>query len=559
MSEWTITGESGRALGATGVDLELTTYSDVSLTRTNQGVDTLSFFVASENPTADPPYLPEFNQQISLRKNGVRQFLGYVGKPKFILQGGIFGWSIEAQHGWNELDRVALTTGDSEYVRAQGSLSATVTDIINKAIAGGARIALGSVATMFDIPAISFRGTQCGNALAELLQIVPDAVAYFTYAGTAWPQLVIARRGSMTAQTFTFGTSEIVEPFSCSPIPGVTPSRITVAYATRDNNGIVTETIQSAGSGSDVQSVILTGSNFADFQAKAAASQVTLRTVPVASIRTWSNFYALDSKISGIAGIPNADGIDYIPVPTSTASGSNPTSKTIRAIANNAIPSSSTQSNVIVQGAWATWMEKLGMVLGSATIQATFYWLARLTINGTFDPPEWAQQLVSAGAEEIYQVQVNSSNQTTNHTIYWNNVSAFNNSDYPAADRGVVIKYTATITVPAISRSIPTATALRDPGDYGTLAPPSTLAANLLAAQNFLPYEGQLSLSPWESPTDLMSRRINFAGLTSRLAGIGALVQSETLDVLTGAKSAQLGLAARQGQTALGRLRKLGA
>lgn len=550
MSAWKITGEIGKALGATAVDLELTTYSDVSLTRTNQGVDTLSFFVACETPTNDPDFLPEFNQQISLRKNGERQFLGYVGKPKFILQGGIFGWRIEAQHGWNELDRVALTTGDSEYVRAQGSLSATITDIIYKAIAGGARIALGSVATMFDIPAISFRGNSCGNALAELLQIVPDAVAYFTYAAAGWPQLVIARRGSMTAQTFTFGTSEIVEPFSCSPIPGVTPTRITVAYATRDNNGIVSEIIQSAGSGSDVQSVILTGSNFADFTARAIAGQVTMRTTPVASAATWANFYALDSKISGIAGIPTPN-LNVITVWT----GSTPNDKTQKTITSAAVTPTSTQPNVIVQGSWQAWMEKLGITLGTATITATWYWLLRQTTNGgSMTQPDWALEVESAGATLIYSVD--------GSPIFWNGIEdpfPHRPTTYPNGDGGMVMKYTSTITAPSINRSITSASVHRDPGDYGTLAPPSTLAANLLAAQNFVPYEGQLSLSPWESPTDLMSRRINFAGLTSRLSSIGALVQSETLDVLTGAKTAQLGLAARQGQTALGRLRKLGA
>lgn len=552
MSAWTIIGQSGKALGSASVDLEVTNYSDVKLTTTNQGTDTLSFFVRSESRTADPSYLPEFQQQISLFKSGTRQFTGYVNKPKFIMQGGIFGWQIEAQNGWPELDRVTLSAADKEYVRAQGSLTATVQDIINKAIAAGARISLGSVAAMFDIPAISFRGTSCGAALVELLKIAADAVAYFDYSGAGNPALVVVRRGAMTAKTFTFGTDDITEPFSCSPVPGSTPTKVTVAYATRDLNGIVTEYVQAAGTGADVQSVILAGSNFADFQSKATAGQIALQTSTAA---TWANIYALDPKLKDIAGIlaPNGTGsVGYW--------GGTSGDKTWRTlVGDNTGFYGMTAPNTapLVKGEWREYMAAvLGMSKGEAKVRVDFFWVRRektTNFSGSsvenHDRPDWFLSLMSAGAYiASTPVGVYAISEET---------QAGDPPNHRSRDTSEILRYRAEFSVTAISRSLAALTTFRDPGDYGTIAPPVDLAANLLAAQSFVPYEGEFGLAPAHTAERLLSRKVSFGGLTARLAAIGALIQSETFDVETGAKTVQMGLAARSGGSALGRLRKL--
>lgn len=544
MSDWTIEGESGKALGAASVDLELTQFSGVQITHTNQGTDTCSFFVRCDDPTVDPTYLPEFNQTISLFKSGVRQFVGYVGKPKFLLQGGIFGWQVEAQNGWQELDRVALSSSDKEYSRAQGPLTATVQDIINKAIAGGARIALGSVATMFNIPPISFRGTSCGAALTEILKIVADAVAYFDYTVVGNPALVIVRRGTMTAKTITFGTDEIVDPFSCSPIPAVTPSKVTVAYATRDVNGVVTETVQTAGSGSDTQAVILTESNFADFQAKATAEQVAMQTTTSA---TWDFVRARHPKLKDIAELPTPlasgtytrpDGGTYTTKGSITVSGTTPNLSGFTSPNNNALISGEIKDYMI---------SRLGITQGVCTYKGHLWWRYALEdSSGSVDfYPSWAEELKGLGAVVL--------------SGWWTSgTSGANSQSNPNTWSAHYLRLYVEFEAVAISSAFSTLTNVRDPGNYGTLAPPATLAADLLAAQNFVPYEGAFNLSPWHTPEHLLSKKVSFGGLTARLASIGALLQSETLDVETGAKSLVLGLAARQGNSALGRLRKLG-
>jgi hypothetical protein len=542
MSAWTIEGESGKALGASSVDLALTGFSGVQITTTNQGTDTCSFFVRCEDPTVDPTYLPEFNQKISIFKSGVRQFVGYVGKPKFLLQGGIFGWQVEAQNGWQELDRVALADSDKEYARPQGAMTATVQDIINKAIAGGARIALGSVATMFDIPPISFRGTSCGAALTELLKICADAVAYLDYSVGGNPALTIVRRGTMTAKTITFGTDEIVEPFSCTPIPGVTPTKVTVAYATRDANGIVTEYVQTAGSGADAQAVILTETNLAEFQTLAAAAQVAMQTTTTANA---AFAVARDPRLAAIVGLPPALASGSYTMPRA---GTYTTKDSITEAGDSPSFSGFTapNTNALLQGQMKDYMtSKLGITQGVGQFSGHLWWRYPLEdASGNLAAPSWVAPLVAAGAEIFYgwwttgtggpDIQ---SNQNT-----W---------------RAYYLRIYVEFEFVAISKTFASLTNLRDPGNYGTLAPPASLAAVLLAAQNFVPYDGQFSLSPFHAPEHLLSKKVSFGGLTSRLSSIGALLQSETLDVETGAKSVTMGPPARQGNSALGRLRKL--
>jgi hypothetical protein len=202
----------------------------------------------------------------------------------------------------------------------------------------------------------------------------------------------------------------------------------------------------------------------------------------------------------------------------------------------------------LLQGAYQSWMAKLSITEGVTNLQVSFFWRWRAQVNGaTVTKPDWLTALTAAGA-----VRINSGAQ-----VFWtqNTTSGSGNVD---SDQAEIHRYDCLIEGKAISRSLASATVLRDPGDYGTTAPPSNLANDLLAAQAFVPYDGQFGLSPYETPVDLLTARISFGGLTARLASIGALVQSETLTVATGAKSVVLGLPARQGATALGRLRKLG-
>jgi len=78
--------------------------------------------------------------------------------------------------------------------------------------------------------------------------------------------------------------------------------------------------------------------------------------------------------------------------------------------------------------------------------------------------------------------------------------------------------------------------------DYSFIAPPANLAANLLAAQNFTPYEGGIALvEETAGGTRYRGCKVDLVGSLTALASMGALVSGETIDIMTGSTAIDLG------------------
>jgi hypothetical protein len=94
--------------------------------------------------------------------------------------------------------------------------------------------------------------------------------------------------------------------------------------------------------------------------------------------------------------------------------------------------------------------------------------------------------------------------------------------------------------------------------DYSFIAPPANLAANLLAAQNFTPYEGDITLVEQDAgAVRYRGCKVNLAGSLSALSSMGALVSAETLDISTGSTTIELGTPPRLDyRTLVDRIRK---
>lgn len=99
---------------------------------------------------------------------------------------------------------------------------------------------------------------------------------------------------------------------------------------------------------------------------------------------------------------------------------------------------------------------------------------------------------------------------------------------------------------------------LYKPADYSFIAPPANLAANLLAAQDFIPYEGEISLTQ-ETVGAVRYRgcKINVDNSLTPHASMGALVSAETLDLKQGTTQITLGTPPRVDyRTFVDRIRK---
>lgn len=96
------------------------------------------------------------------------------------------------------------------------------------------------------------------------------------------------------------------------------------------------------------------------------------------------------------------------------------------------------------------------------------------------------------------------------------------------------------------------------PADYSFIAPPANLAANLLAAQNFVPWEGDVTISEEQAGTTrYRGCKVNIANSLTAHASMGALVSAETLDLKSGITSIELGTPPRVDyRTFVDRIRK---
>ncbi len=82
--------------------------------------------------------------------------------------------------------------------------------------------------------------------------------------------------------------------------------------------------------------------------------------------------------------------------------------------------------------------------------------------------------------------------------------------------------------------------------DYNFLAPPVDLAANLLAAQSFVVYEGQITTTEDTAGAVRYSgKKINVIGSLTAHATMGAMVAGESLNLFTGQTTINLGTPAR--------------
>jgi hypothetical protein len=96
------------------------------------------------------------------------------------------------------------------------------------------------------------------------------------------------------------------------------------------------------------------------------------------------------------------------------------------------------------------------------------------------------------------------------------------------------------------------------PADYSFIAPPTTLAADLLAAQNWIPYEGAITLEEEDvGATRYRGNKINLINSIPAYSTMGALVSGESLEIETGRTTINLGAPARNDyRTLVDKIRK---
>jgi hypothetical protein len=518
---WTLKGEAGAALDATARSLAELNISGCQLRFQSLAGDRLTWTAETTDATGAGTIVPDIGQVVELWRDSVRKFRGHVTAPKV----GMRKIEITAEGPWWWLERLALTgsaldgNGTSAeraaYVFATGSLKTHLETLIDLAIAAGAPMTRGTVADCYDVPKTTLSDLNCGNALATLLAWVPDAVAWFDHSAAGLPALHVTRRGGATETTYTLGT-DAVENCEITPRLDLEVAQVDLNYVTRTATTGKPAWASQAGvigtpAAGQRQIVTVSGPEIVTALPKDDFDVATIQTAPVLLMP--AEFYLFDPAIK--AAIDNyGSNINWNYCGSSYGTFTNRPSMAA---------GYATGWHRVIAGEMEEFMKKdLGRD-GSGTlipgVTAT-----DLRVQG------WVYNNVSgvgwgaAGSALINQGRA-VGGILSGQTVF-----------------AVYVDY----TLPVINHSFPTLTTVYKAWDYDYLHPPAGLADNLAAAQNWVPWEGPLTLVADDvSGDNLLPRKYRLANCLPPCAIMDALARGVTHDLMRGRTTIDLGAPAR--------------
>jgi hypothetical protein len=632
---WQIIGESGAALDATPRTFAELNIRGATLEFATMATDRLVWNAPTDDATGAPSIAPDPGQAVSLWRDSVRYFSGTVTRPKIRLD----ALEITVEGPWWWMDQIPLTSTVTDptgapatrtsFVFATGPHATKITNLINRMIAEGVPLQLGTVDAMFDTPQITLSETTCAAALTELMKWVPDAVAVFdhtTTGGTGFPTLNIRRRGTLSATTYTLGT-DAVESADIEPRIDLRVEAVEVAAVQRQSGtGLPQWTDQSAGTPAPGrrQRITISGPEIVPFLPPDTFTRIPIyhKTTSFneairfhtkehqALVQKWSTVSFSGSSYLDPYGITVGRALylngfeawEFVrqssgdPVYQSVSS-SIPSGRT--ALILGLAPGQSPPEWLIKQGLQRLYIGDIVVrdgnssgaspafdiirrqnivqthkpnirgssenIDGTGSGVANYSWLIRqvqaddalpIWTLPTADVPATIQTGTSRSSSSATQIQLATTASDVDGSyigepIFWTRSGVRHGA--------IIASYTGSTRVATFTSTIPTDIAPTNglayiipgsfisPADYDYLNPPAGLAAGLLAAQNWTPYQGTITLADPDllDGTNRLAAKYRLAGSISSLATMDALPRRVQYDLTGGRLNIDLGAPAR--------------
>lgn len=496
-------------------------------------------------------------------------------------------------------DDTGLTAERLSYVfgtAASGiNLKTAIEALMDRAIALGAPFQRGTVATFFDVPRITLNQSSCAQALAELIRLVPDTMTWFDYTTTP-PTMNVTRRSVATVETITVGTSP-VESISIRPVYELKVDQVRLPYITRNVTGARVFNEQSSGTAATGRVHMLTvsgpeldtflpndlfdsvqctaGGGIAgslgyaidsarEFRKKYGTNPVNATQKSATTVSYWAGGQGLTITNYNIQAttLPSGfDGVFFGP-----DQGDSPPdwlieqAGLVKYIPNGDIwgqdrQDSNTERRQLfnsIFGPETYWFETIASInYMLATKQfrnkGLEFWIAPTSFTTTLlragtTQTGWANNRIvfpsTFSSVTDYYVGVEVTWTTVSGVVSTDTITAYNGStraatlskSWPASPPSSGLSFT--LSGHPVYRS----------EDYTFLVPTASLAANLKAAQDFIPYAGTIELTEEDVGATLYSGKvINIASSFTAYATMKALVESESLDLKSGQTTISLG------------------
>lgn len=374
----TIRGEAGKALDSSTRTPALLKIRDLALRFEALADDSLTWTARTQDLLATMTILPDEEQTVSLYNDGTRIFHGHVSSPRDIP----YGTRVTVLGPWWWLRRTDLTsvvdgTERPTITLPQGTVKAGLETVLNRAIAKGCPIRIGTIDTTLTIPLQVFSEKTFTDAVADLCKWIPDGVPWWDYSN-GLPAFNLTRRDNAADTTYIIARAPLaaevgqVTDFEVSPQSELVAARVELTYQT-GSGASATPAVQAAGTAATgrTQVVAISGPERAETPPADFSDRV-----PVFKATTFAAV-ALTHAIQGLQKLAYDWGTAGVEVSSIT--------DPYTVVANKA---------KILSGRseYATWNEGTGNFSSVATAIPAGKTAVLLGLDGNQSPPEWLLQ-----------------------------------------------------------------------------------------------------------------------------------------------------------------------
>jgi hypothetical protein len=553
---WYIKGQAGKAMNATSRSFDTLVVSSAVLTFQSLGEDTFVYTASTTNAAGAGTVVPEEGQIIELLDDTARKFRGHVTRVEVLLEGirvtvsGPWWWMMKIPLTGIQTDGMGDTADRASFVMGAGDLDLRFRNYLDRCIVLGVPMIRGTVADMFPTTKITLSNMKLADGLANLVRRCADAVVWFDYSGASGtdPTIRVSRRNGsapMAAVTYTVGTG--VEAASIRPREDLEVKRVEAHWMDRNlSSGRTRFQTQAAGTleVGKLQIVNVSGPELVPFLPADEFETVNVQTVVWDAVT--DTF--VRTRDSGLASIAATVGTPFGTVASSftrwTGFSDNKTALTtqvpgLRRISTTgaAFPPG-TVHLVVSPMPLPEWAQKL---LGAVAVSITGSWVAswKDSVRGVGTPWNAVFMAMQAGALTVNNGFENSATTGSAATYIVDWLSRpFQVSGY------------------LIDTAFASLTTVHKPPTYTFQAPPAGMAAGMLAAQNWVPWEGPITVVADEvTGNNGLQNVYNLANARTVCATMRAPAKSVQHNILSGRTIVTLGAPARVDfATAVGRI-----
>jgi hypothetical protein len=553
----TLKGQAGKALDATERTPALLKIRDLSLRNEVLADDVLTWTARTQDLAGSMTILPDSEQTVSLFENGTRIFHGLVTDPRHTMHGA----RVTVKGPWEWLRRIPLTTAGSAGNRptmqlAQATVSANITTILTRAIALGAPIRIGTIASTFTIPKQQISEANFADALADQLKWITDGVGWWDYSGTGFPAFNLTRRAGAIDTIYTIGAAgnELTSFEDLTPQSELVASRVELTYWTRQSNGLPVQAMQAAGTAAPgkTQTIAISGPERDTFVPKDDLANFTIQTTDAnATLNTirphiMGMLPEVIASRANFAGKPTGTEMTLANGETLTHNASNTLSGTNYVLpmpplqfldAATGAPGSRVGKHLVLTPDAPEWLSLPG--LQRVKIVGRLYVLAAQAISKSATPsvvdaptppPAWANAFPWTAQAPMSWMTTTSFTQPSGYNRFRNDIWSLN------------FEIEAVLT----TASYTAATTVYKPAEFDYLVPPAGMASALLAMQSWTPWKGTINRKGASCDgSQLLNRKFSLAGARSQLATMGALPKAVTYDFRAKTVTIELGAPSR--------------